>query len=39
VRGRAQSRCDLRDGIKSLVLTTAVHESAEKGKVVNIPRS
>lgn len=39
VRGRAQSRCDLTDGIKSLVLTTAVHESAEKGKVVNIPRS
>lgn len=38
IRGRAVSRCDLEDGIRSLVLTEAVHESAKTGKLVKIPK-
>jgi predicted dehydrogenase len=36
--GEAPSRCSLEDGIKSLVLTTAVHESARMGIQVEIPQ-
>jgi predicted dehydrogenase len=37
INGEAPSRCSLEDGIKSLVLTTAVHESARMGIKVEIP--
>ena len=38
INGEAPSRCSLEDGIKSLVLTTAVHESARMGIKVEIPQ-
>jgi predicted dehydrogenase len=38
INGDAPSRCGLEDGIKSLVLTTAVHESARMGIKVEIPQ-
>jgi predicted dehydrogenase len=37
INGEAPSRCSLEDGIKSLLLTTAVHESARMGIKVEIP--
>jgi predicted dehydrogenase len=37
IKGEEPSRCSLEDGIKSLVLTTAVHESARMGIKVEIP--
>jgi predicted dehydrogenase len=38
INGEASSRCSLEDGIKSLVLTTAVHESARMGIKLEIPQ-
>jgi predicted dehydrogenase len=38
INGEASSRCSLDDGIKSLVLTTAVHESARMGIKLEIPQ-
>jgi predicted dehydrogenase len=38
INGEVSSRCSLEDGIKSLVLTTAVHESARMGIKVEIPQ-
>ena len=37
IRGEADSRCDLTDGIKALELTEAVHESARSGRQVWLP--
>ena len=37
IKGEVPSCCSLEDGIKSLVLTTAVHESARMGIKVEIP--
>ena len=38
INGEVPSRCSLEDGIKSLVLTTAVHESARMGIKVELPQ-
>ncbi len=37
VRGGGPSRCSLADGIQSLILTSAVHEAAMLGVMVEIP--
>jgi len=37
INGKTPSRCNLIDGIQSLVLTSAVHESAEMGMMVEFP--
>ncbi len=38
IRGQEVSRCTLDDGIRSLILTTAVHEAAMLGVTVDIPQ-
>lgn len=38
IGGRVDSRCNLDDGIKSLILTEAVHESAKKHSLVKISK-
>ena len=37
INGKGISRCNLADGIQSLMLTSAVHESAEMGMMVEFP--
>jgi predicted dehydrogenase len=37
IDGRAESRCDLTDGIQALALTQAVHAASEKRGWVNLP--
>jgi len=38
IKGQETSRCSLEDGVKALILTTAVHESAQLGVTVEIPQ-
>ena len=38
INGDEESRCDIDDGIQSLVLTSAVHESAGMGMMVEVPQ-
>lgn len=38
INGKVPSRCNLADGIQSLVLTSAVHESADMGVMVEFPQ-
>jgi predicted dehydrogenase len=38
IRGQEDSRCTLDDGIRSLILTSAVHEAAMLGVTVDIPQ-